>query len=204
MSVLYSQCLPGKCFTLKKKILFCARALPKGVHVSVAAKITVIAKGCTRFCVSTLPKGVQAIVQSYSWRGIPSFNVCDLLIQSIKRGSCSDGWGDCSCDTEPITMGALKNKFPFNFLLLCKILLVLMVFPILRTIHASTKCTLPPIKNGESVVCFSMRVPNILWISPRACQASQQATVCQLHPTLRDLGWMAVAEETYFAGVVKF
>lgn len=81
MSVLYSQCLPGKCFTFKKKILFCARALPKGVHVSVAAKITVIAKGCTRFCVSTLPKGVQAIVQSYSWRGIPSFNVCDLLIQ---------------------------------------------------------------------------------------------------------------------------
>lgn len=59
-------------------------------------------------------------------------------------------------------MGALKNKFPFNFLLLCKVLLVLMVFPIPCTIHASTKNSLPPIKDGKSAVFFSLRVPNIL------------------------------------------
>lgn len=155
MSVLYSQGLIGKRSTFQKSfLLFCAKALPKGVHVTVAAKITVIAKGCTRFCVNALPKGVQATVQSYSWRGIPSFNVCDLLIQSIKRGLFSDGWGDCSCDAEPIAMEALKNKFPFNFLLLCKVLLVLMVFPIPCTMHASTKNSLPPIKDGKKVLYF--------------------------------------------------
>lgn len=140
MRVSYSQGLTGKRSTFQKKkkkiFLLCARSLPKGVHVTVAAKITVIAKGCTRFCAKALPKGVRATVQSYSWRGIPGFNVCDLLIQSIKRGLFSDGWGDCSCDAEAIAMGALKNKLPFNFLLLCKVLLVLMVFPIPSTICA--------------------------------------------------------------------
>lgn len=51
-------------------------------------------------------------------------------------------------------MGALKNYFPFNFLLLCKVLLVLMVFPILCTIHASAKKNLPPIKDGKSTAFF--------------------------------------------------
>lgn len=153
--MLYSQGLIGKRSTFQKSfLLFCAKALPKGVHVTVAAKITVIAKGCTRFCVNALPKGVQATVQSYSWRGIPSFNVCDLLIQSIKRGLFSDGWGDCSCDAEPIAMEALKNKFPFNFLLLCKVLLVLMVFPIPCTMHASTKNSLPQLKMVKKCCVF--------------------------------------------------
>ena len=65
--MLYSQGLTGKRSTFQKSfLLLCARALPKGVHGTVAAKITVIAKGCTRFCVNALPKGVQATVQSYS------------------------------------------------------------------------------------------------------------------------------------------
>lgn len=51
-------------------------------------------------------------------------------------------------------MEALKNKFPFNFLLLCKVLLVLMVFPIPCTMHASTKNSLPPIKDGKKVLRF--------------------------------------------------
>lgn len=173
MRVLHSHGLTGKFTSFQKKFfLLCARSLPKGVHVTVAAKITVIAKGCTRFCVNALPKGVT--VQSYSWRGIPGFNVCDLLIQSIKRGLFSDGWGDCSCDAEAIAMGALENKFSFNFLLLCKALLVLMVFPIPC---ASTKNSLPPIKDGKSAPVFfvffffSLKVPNKLPVCPRPCMA---------------------------------
>lgn len=197
VSVLYSQGLTEKhsTFFKKKFLLLHARSLPKGVHVTVAAKITVIAKGCTHFCVNALPKGVQATVQSYSWRGIPSFNVCDLLIQSIKRGLFSDGWGDCSCDAEPITMGALKNKFPFNFLLLCKVLLVLMIFPILCAIHASTKYSLLPIKDGKSAVFLFWgcqisheSAPGHAWIFSRQCGSNS--------PTLRDIEWITMAQDT--------
>lgn len=55
-------------------------------------------------------------------------------------------------------MGALKNKFPFNFLVLCKVLLVLMVFPIPCTIRASAKNSLPPIKDGKSAPFYYLPV----------------------------------------------
>jgi len=51
----------------------------------------------------------------------------------------------------------LKTSSLLTFLLLCKVLLVLMVFPILCTIHASTKNNLPPIKGGKSAAFFFLK-----------------------------------------------
>lgn len=107
--------------------------LPKGVHVTATAKVTVIAKGGTRRCgVSELPKGTEAIVQRYCWRGIPGFSTRIIFVSIIFLLQMAEG----AVEKEPKCSGWPQNPPLSKSLLLCKVLnlMVHVAFPSLSIV----------------------------------------------------------------------